>query len=101
VLPGFVARFLWHTWSTIVAPAKSSRKPVPPRTRRRWASRLDSCGRSLARLLTTAAETLASIGEHLHPEPSRRDVVDAYGGMTQIAALAALVHRCSGGLRVM
>lgn len=102
VLPGFLARCLWHPWSTVTASLTTGRKAsVPLRTRRRWRSRLSSCGRSLARLLTTASEALGKLGAMLPPEPSRRDVIDAYGGMGEISGLAALVHRLSGGLRVM
>lgn len=102
VLPGFLARCLWHAWPTVTkASDTNSRSGVPARTRRRWSSRLNSCGRTLARVLTTASETLGRLVATLTDDPSRRDVVQACGGMAGIGDLAALVHRLSQGLRVM
>jgi hypothetical protein len=104
VLPGFLARCLWRAWPTVTASLLTDRTRhvvVPSRTRRRWAERLRSCGRKLARVIGVASERLGEIVARLDPMPSRGEVVDALGGLGQLAAVTALVHRVGAGVRVM
>jgi hypothetical protein len=62
ILPAFLARHLWRSWSAVENAVESARRsPVPARTRRRWKDRLASSARLLVALLTTAGEAWSAI----------------------------------------
>lgn len=104
VLPSFLARHLWRVWTTVGVVLRNDgdhRVVVPARTRRRWRARLDTGARKLVSVLAGAGEELARIAAALGHEASRRELVDALGGPTQLAGIAVLVERLAAGVRVM
>ena len=104
VLPSFLARHLWRVWTTvgvIVGRGSRGRVDVPARTQRRWRARLQSSAHKLVSVLAGAGEALAKIAGELGHDASRRALVDALGGATELAPIAELVHRLAAGVRVM
>jgi Domain of unknown function (DUF6431) len=104
VLPSFLARHLWRVWTTvgvILGGAASHRVVVPRRTRQRWRARLHSSGRKLVSVLAVVGESLAQLAAQLGHGASRREVIDALGGLGVLADHASLVHRLAPGVRVM
>ena len=104
VLPSFLSRHLWRVWTTVgvvLGGAASHRVLVPRRTRQRWRARQRSVGRKLVSVLAVAGESLAQLAAHLGHEASRREVIDALGGLGRLAEHASLVHRLARGVRVM
>ncbi|MCZ6822912.1 MAG: hypothetical protein O7F10_08195 [Deltaproteobacteria bacterium] len=110
ILPAFLARCLWGSWSRVSkALAAGSSCAVPARTRRRWAARLASSARFLVALLSTATDgvwTRVAMAVGLHAR--RLDLVQDYTaraavscGATALAELAAAVHRLWPGARLM
>lgn len=110
VLPAFIARHLHFHWVLLMAAcamADAEAPETPPTTRvpsadtvTRWLRRLASCGRALAQLLASSAEsTLVAVAQALGLEPTRREVVDALG--RPFAEVAALAHRLVPGVRLM
>ena len=112
VLPAFLARCLWGSWSrvgqTLEANASSS---VPARTRRRWRARLASPARWLVAVLGTATDgawSRLAMGVGLNAR--RIDLVQGYAARsaavavswaTTLAELSAALHRLSPGVRLM
>jgi hypothetical protein len=105
VLPKFLARHLWRAWSTVadaLEPNPSSSSSVPPKTRRRWRARLRERAAVLVAVLATRGDdTLARRAASLGSGALRREVLAAFGGLSQLPMLAALVHRLVRGVRVM
>lgn len=105
VLPQFLARHLWRTWSTVdeaLRPSESSDERVPKRTRTRWSTRLRERAAVLVAVLDHGAERLlVELAVALGSGALRRDVVDAFGGLAKLSRLAALIHRLVPGVRVM
>lgn len=105
VLPKFLARHLWRAWSTVaeaVASETSTHGPVPKQTKRRWRARLRERAKVLVLVLGgSGGEELGRMAAALSLSALRRDVVEAFGGLTRLAELAALVHRLGMGVRVM
>lgn len=105
ILPQIIARWLWRTWVvvervTVQAPPAPRLPPVPARTVRRWAARLQSAARVLVQsLASSAAARLVSVAQHLGLAASRLDLVA--GCALSLAALAALIHRLIPGLRLI
>jgi hypothetical protein len=110
ILPGFLARCLWGSWSRVgqalEADAPSS---VPARTRRRWRARLDSSARLLVALLSTATDGVwARLAIAVGLDARRIDLVRSYAARSAaaswaatLAALAAALHRLSPGIRLV
>jgi len=112
VLPAFLARCLWGSWSrvgqTLEANVPSS---VPARTRRRWRARLASPARLLVAVLSTATDGIwAGIARAVGFDARRIDLVGGYAERTaavavswatMLAELSAALHRLSPGVRLM
>lgn len=104
VLPVFLARHLWRVWTTVGVILGGERRrgvAVPRQTRLRWKERLATAGRKLTSVLVTAGEQLAAVAVRLGLDPSRQEVVDALGGVEQLAPIAALIDRLAPAVRVM
>ncbi|MBW2278904.1 MAG: hypothetical protein JRF63_15530 [Deltaproteobacteria bacterium] len=112
ILPVFLARCLWGSWSRVrEALEGDSWSPVPARTRRRWTTRLESTARLLVVVLSTAtdgvwARLAMGVGlaarrldlvQHTTAELSSRVAMPG----DSWALLAAAVHRLSPGVRLM
>ncbi len=111
ILPAFLARCLWRSWSRVGqaldAGAPSS---IPARTRRRWRARLTGPARLLVALLSTATDGVwTHIAMAVGLDARRIDLVRAYAARTAMAAtsgttlaeLSAALHRLSPGVRLM
>jgi len=112
ILPAFLARWLWGSWSRISeALAAGSSSRVPARTRRRWRARLASSARQVVAILSTATDGLwARIAMAVGLDARRTDLVQSYtaqrssGSATpgdSWAELAGAIHRLSPGVRLM
>jgi hypothetical protein len=104
VLPVFLARHLWRVWTTVgvILGGEPRRGVVVPRqTRLRWKERLTTAGRKLTSVLATAGEPLAVVAVRLGLDPSRKEVVEALGGVGHLAAIVALIDRLAPAVRVM
>ena len=105
MLPAFLARHLWRAWSTVaetLTSATEARSLVPSRTRARWRTRLRERAAVLVAVL--GASGLGSVVERavaLGAGAVRREVIEAFGGLPALPALAALVHHLVRGVRVM
>lgn len=110
MVPAFLARHLWRSWSTVeeavAAPAPSA---VPARTRRRWKSRLATTARQLVVVLATATDTAwcLALAAATGLDPSRLDLLERYRAQMSppaglgMAELAEAIHRLSPGVRLM
>jgi len=110
ILPAFLARCLWGSWSRVgqalEAAASSS---VPARTRRRWRARLAGSARLLVALLGTATDGVwTRLAMSVGLDAQRSDLVQGYAARsvaaswaTAFAELAAALHRLSPGVRLM
>jgi len=114
ILPAFLARCLWRTWSAVeqatsaVAPSGPRTARIPLRTTQRWRARLASAARQLVVLLaTTGGALLEAIAKAVGLDATRRALVDAHTRVAAslrglcLAAVAALVHRLERGIRLM
>ena len=112
ILPAFLARWLWGSWSRVSeALAGGSSSGVPARTRRRWRARLASSARRVVAVLSTAIDGLwARIAMAVGLDAPRIDLVQSYiaqrscGEATSAgpwAELAGAIHRLSPGVRLM
>lgn len=116
VLPRFLARHLWHTWSVIERHAAQSApkaiavrpKAIAERTITRWAARLASSARMLVVLLAASGSiALERLAQDVGLLATRHELVAAFARTmrpregTCLAALGALVHRLERGLRLM
>ncbi len=112
ILPAFLARHLWGSWSR-VSPMLEAGVPcgVPARTRRRWRARLGLAARHVVAVLGTAMGGLwAALARIVGLDARRGDLVQhyaardrsqpAHAGMA-LAELAAALHRLSPGVRLM
>ena len=114
ILPAFLARHLWHVWSTVeravsaVSPPKRGAVPVPEKTVRGWRARLASAAKQLVVLLATSGGVLLeAIAKRAGHESTRFELVKVYAQEARtpperrLADLAAIVHRLERGLRLM
>ncbi|MCP4872202.1 MAG: hypothetical protein GY898_26160 [Proteobacteria bacterium] len=112
VLPAFLARYLWGSWSRVrEALAAGSSSPVPSRTRRRWTARLASTALLLVAVLSTATDGVwARLAMRVGLTARRLDLVqrcaDELSSSVAMlgdswALLAAALHRLSPGVRLM
>ncbi len=112
ILPAFLARYLWGSWSRVGrARERGPASPVPARTRRRWTARLASSARLLVAVLSSATEGLwATVATAVGLDARRIDLVRHVTALTggggaapgaPWAALAAVLHRLSPGVRLM
>ncbi|MFV2073678.1 MAG: hypothetical protein ACC742_13630 [Thermoanaerobaculales bacterium] len=112
ILPAFLARYLWGSWSRVRdALSAGSTGTVPARTRRRWSARLAMAARLLVVVLSTATDGVwARIAMAVGLGATRQGLVQHYttelcslmappGG--DWAGLAAAVHRLCPGVRLM
>jgi hypothetical protein len=112
ILPAFLARYLWGSWSRVrEALSAGSSSAVPARTRRRWRARLAMAARLLVVVLSTATDGVwARIATAAGLEATRLCLVQqstaelpflmaSPGGGWD--GLAAAVHRLSPGVRLM
>jgi hypothetical protein len=120
ILPAFIARALWRTWSVVehtltgagpppATPEPQQRwPPVPARTQRRWQARWRRSARFLAQTLAVCGEaTWAGLATGLAPAARCVDLVAAYAGARatpagqRLASVAALVYRLQPRVRLM
>lgn len=105
ILPAFLARYLWGSWSRIhKAMTAGAASPVPVRTRRRWAARLASSARLLVAVLGTATDgVFVQLAMQVGLSARRCDLVALCGATPGRAysLLAAALHRLSPGVRLM
>jgi hypothetical protein len=112
ILPAFLARYLWGSWSRVrKALEGGSSSPVPARTRRRWTARLASTARLLVAVLSTATDGVwARLAMRVGLTARRLDLVQRTTAEVSCgvampgdpwALLAAAVHRLSPGVRLM
>jgi len=119
ILPAFIARHLWRTWSVVEhtlrgvapppAPVDQRHWPrVPERTRRRWCARWLRPAQFLGQILAACGEVAwAALAGALAPERTCADLVAAYAGTGAtpagqlFAAVAALVYRLQPKVRLM
>jgi hypothetical protein len=119
VLPIFLARNLWRTWSVVervmrgASPAQAEAEarrwpPVPERTRRRWRARWLRPVRFLAQVLASCGEAAwAAVVGAVALAGTCADLVAAYAESTAaaaghvLAAVAALVYRLQPSVRLM
>jgi hypothetical protein len=112
ILPAFLARYLWGSWSRVrEALSAGSSSTVPARTRRRWSARLALAARLLVVVLGTATDGVwARIAMSAGLEASRLDLLQRTAAEPSSrrappaacwAGLAAAVHRLSPGVRLM
>ena len=106
VLPAFLARCLWRSWEVVEGALLGERSPVPARTAQRWQARLAQTARAATQALAASgAPMLREVAQRVGLEASRGALVKAYAEATasssQLAPLAALLHRLSPGLRLM
>jgi len=110
ILPAFLARCLWGSWSRVgEALEAAATGSVPARTRRRWRARLAGSARLAVAVLGTATGgvwTRVAIAVGL--DARRLDLVQAYAARSAaacmgmaLAELAAALHRLSVGVRLM
>jgi hypothetical protein len=108
VLPAFVTRNLWRTWSTVeaIVVPNGRKPPVAERTARRWRERAMLPARAqlhvLSSLRTPALDELVA---GLGLDTTRRALLAAFrplaGLLRACAALTVLLGRVLPGLRVM
>ncbi|MEO7329234.1 MAG: hypothetical protein ABI193_11690 [Minicystis sp.] len=115
VLPAFIARHLWRTWSTVEETtrgrddgAEKAPLPVPARTAQRWRARLASAAMAVLVALVPSAlgEALATM---VGLGGTRAEVVAGYADLATprprrgllLASLAGLVHRAAPGIRLV
>ncbi len=112
ILPAFLARYLWGSWSRVRdALSAGSSSAVPARTRRRWRRRLAMTARLVVVVLGTATDGVwARIAMAMGLEATRQDLVHHYSATLSSrvtpaevgwAGLAAALHRLSPGVRLM
>jgi hypothetical protein len=118
VLPAFIARHLWRTWSVVAhtltpqAPPTSAavrRGPtVPARTARRWRVRWQRSAQTLAQILTASgAATWAMLARLLQTDATCGDLIAVYArqhgsrASHAVAAVAALIYRLQPRVRLM
>lgn len=116
ILPAWLARSLWGSWSRVEGGVQGGGCPtVPARTRRRWKARLGCTARLLVAVLSTATDGFwAALAAAVGLDARRIDLVHGYGVARQCAApsgvlppgacfaeLAATAHRLSPGIRLM
>jgi hypothetical protein len=112
ILPVFLARWLWGSWSRVgEAFAAGSSSSVPARTRRRWWVRLGSSARRVVVVLSTATDGVwARLAMAVGLDARRIDLVQRYTSQRSYGAappggpwalLAAALHRLSPGIRLL
>jgi hypothetical protein len=110
VLPAFLARCLWRTWTVVAAVLFGQRRPdqpkVPPRTRQRWRARLAQSARVAAQVLATSGDgTLRGLAQRVGLDGCRQSLAEGhaavFAGAALLAPLAELLHRLTPGIRLM
>ena len=114
VLPTFLARCLWGTWTRVArALAADDCSPIPRRTRQRWRARLAGTARVLVGVLSTASDagTWVALASAVGLDARRIDVLRGYAAHIGLSGtvipescfveLAAAVHRLCPGVRLM
>lgn len=116
ILPAWLARFLWGSWSRVEGGVKDSGSTtVSPRTRRRWKTRLTSSARLLIVVLSTATDGLwAALAAAVGLDARRSRLVQGYCAARKrgapsapfapgvsFAELAGAIQRLSPGVRLM
>lgn len=115
ILPMFLARHLWRTWSTVErtikpadTPVPRDAPPIPERTERRWRARVAASARVLVVMLAVSGGLdLEVLAAKVGLDATRAELVDAYALVAGIspssrfAAVAAIAHRLERGIRLM
>lgn len=105
LLPHFLARHLWRRWTLVgivLTTDGAGRHAVPERTKRRWRERLARSAAVLIALLGRSGrdEHVGRI-EALGHNATRGELAVAFGGLSALAELAALIHHHEPGVRLM
>lgn len=115
ILPMFLARHLWRTWTTVERTVKPEDTPaprdapaVPEQTQRRWRARLAAAARVLVVLLAVAGGAeLEGLAKTAGLDATRAELVDVHAARVaappgdRLAPLAGLAHRLERGIRLM
>jgi len=109
VLPGFLARCLWRTWAAVEKALLGEEQPgeavAPARTQQRWRARLAQAARAPAQTLAASgAALLRGVAQAVGLDSDRAALAKAYAATfvgATLAALAALLHRLSPGIRLI
>lgn len=117
VLPAWLARHLWWTWSSVEQAVNTNREASkaaavcatpPERTEQRWLKRLASSARQAVVLMVSrGVELVRVVGEAVGLQATRRSLVDSYGGIVEVplghvfGAVAAVLDRLERGVRLM
>lgn len=119
ILPAFIARHLWRTWSVVERTLTGAEPPpptpetrrwprVPERTRRRWRARWLRPARCLGQVLAACGKaTWAALAGMLAPAATCADLVAAYAVARTtpagqlLALVSALVYRLQPKVRLM
>lgn len=104
VLPAFLARHLWRTWDAVsdaLGMDRTRSSSTPKRTRRRWVRRLCEQAATLVVVLGQLGPARPLAVAALGLDATRRDVVEAFGGLAKLAKLAVRVDHLVPGVRVM
>lgn len=110
VLPGFVPRWLHSPWSVVretVERAAKDADRVPPRTRRRWVSRLRQRATVPVQVLATSfLPPLREIAGVVGLLADRANLVSVWAAKALLpgcafASLAGQLHRLARGIRLM
>jgi hypothetical protein len=103
VLPIFLARRLWRVWERVGEALDDTRErsSTPERTRQRLRRRQRERGSMLVLVLGLLGPARSLPVAALGHEATRRSVIEAFGGLTLLARLAALIDHLVPGVRVM
>jgi hypothetical protein len=112
MLPRFAARLLWRDWPTVEAetlgpPPSLGAVRVPPRTVRRWRTRLATAAWTLVQLVLSAGVAVGGAVRMLARGATRETLVVALARDAgtpagwRLAAAAALLHEQQPGVRLM
>jgi len=109
VLPAFLARCLWRTWAAVGKALLGEEQPreaaAPARTQQRWRARLAQAARAPAQVLAASgAALLRGVAQGVGLDGDRAALAKVYAAISAgatLAALAALLHRLSPGIRLM
>jgi hypothetical protein len=112
ILPAFIARHLWRSWSTVSRtiygdPPGRPRVRVPATTRRRWSDRLGSAGAQLVHLLARHGDAQVVLyASGARDDFTRLDVIEFFTatralGKNALEDIAATAHALEPGIRLM
>ena len=103
VLPAFIARHLWRSWTAVEKGVTDGK--APRSTRRRWQARLSSSARGLLQLFLALAVTPVRDALAGSVDMTRHEFVGCLTPHQSVspalAGVAAWIHRLEPGIRLM